>query len=112
MQIVLALLLNLILFQAYHMYRSYTDQQMMEQDTLQYLQEARAYDIEKDIAEINVYLASIKEKSYMSVVVFSDEHDVIYFYAYVLESHKIQQVNIDYIGEDGEKSVFKHEEKE
>lgn len=111
-QIVLALLLVFIFFQAYHMYRSYNDQQTVKQDTLQYLQEERAYNIEKDIAEIKVYLASMKEKTYMSAVVFSDEHDVIYFYAYAPESNKIKQVDIDYIGEAGEKSIFKHEENE
>src|SRR5690625_5187850 len=52
------------------MYRSYNDQQTVKQDTLQYLQEEKTYNIERDIAEIKVYLASMKEKTYMSAVVF------------------------------------------
>jgi len=111
-QIVLVLLLILILFQIYHWYSSYSAQQAMKQDTLTYLQNERAYDIDADIAEIKVYLASMKERRYMSAVVFADERDAIYFYAYKPKSKTIRQIDAERIGEESKKTSFKHEETE
>lgn len=110
LHIMVALFLVLIVYQVYHIYSTYNAEQTLIQDTLDYLQEKRAYDIETDIADINVYLASMKEKTNMSTVVFSDERDVIYFYAYEPGTTNIRQIDGEQV--DGANSIldFKHEE--
>lgn len=85
--------------------------QKMKQDTLHYLEEEEAYHIKDEVAEIKVYWASMKEGAYTSAVVFADEIDVIYFYAYKPGTKQIQQVDAEYVEGAKSKGTFKHIER-
>lgn len=111
LQVILVILFIFIFLQGYHIYHSYTKQQEVKQATLNYLRDEKAYNIAEDIARVDVYLASLKERNFMTTVIFSDAADVIYFYAFEPDSKQIKQIDAEYTGEGEEPQTFKHRDK-
>lgn len=111
LQITIAFILILVLFQAYNMFSTYKDQQQVKQATIEYLQ-SKNYNVDKQVASIDVYLSELKNKNYMAAVIFNDEKEAVYFYAYTENTDEIEQADYEHTNKNLDVSdiEFKHVE--
>ncbi|WP_181347018.1 DUF3139 domain-containing protein [Thalassobacillus sp. CUG 92003] len=104
--IVLMFVIVFVLFNGGRLFMANPEKNELKKATTSYLSE-KGYDTEKDIADIYVVNMGQDEVIYSSVVTFTDEPKVEYFYSYHKNTKELKQIS--YVNK-GTKQALKHQE--